>query len=83
MKLLACIVFHYKEARLVYLRQVLQMQQFLAPEVHVVVTTNTTDESELASIRAISPPNTDRYNFAIDSFGDLPNPWLLPWAHKV
>jgi len=83
MKLLTCIVFHYKEDRLVYLRQVLRMQQFLAPIVHVVVTTNTDTPSDLESIRSSAPANTDRFNLEIESFSQLSNPWLLPWAHKV
>lgn len=83
MKLLTCIAFHYKAERLPFLRQALHMQQFLAPEVYAVVTTNTGDQSELASIYSIAPANTKHFRFEIESFDTLPNPWLLPWAHKV
>jgi hypothetical protein len=83
MKLLSCIAFHYKAERLTYLRQVLHMQQFLSPEVHVVVTTNTNDQQEIESIKKIAPENSGNFNLGIESFSQLPNPWLLPWAHKV
>lgn len=82
MKLLACIAFNYNIERLVYLRKVLQMQQYLAPVVHTVVTTTTSNANDLATIMAIAPKNSERYNFSVQTF-ELPNPWLLPWAHKV
>lgn len=81
-KLLACIAFHYQEQRLTYLQQVLHLQQYLAPQVHVVVTTTTDDPEALARIATIAPPASARYHCEIEYFS-LPNPWLLPWAHKV
>jgi len=82
MKLLTCIVFHYKAERLSYLRQVLHNHQYLAPTVHSIVTTNTNDPSELAGIASVAPSTSGHYRFDIESFSQLPNPWLLPWAHK-
>lgn len=82
MKLLTCIVFHYKKERLCYLQKIVNMQQHLAEVVNVVVNTNTSDANELESIRLIAPVSSARFTFEIESF-DLPNPWLLPWAHKV
>jgi hypothetical protein len=83
MKLLTCIAFHFKTERLMYLRQVLHAQQFLADSVHVIVTTNTAEPNELAAIRAVSPASSRPFSVEIESFTTLPNPYLLTWAHKV
>lgn len=83
MKVLTCIAFHFRQERLHYLRQVLFMQQFLADAVHVFITTNTADPEELRAITSIAPATTDRFKFEVVTFDNLPNPWLLTWAHKV
>ena len=83
MKLLTCLVFHYRPERLQFLKQVSHAHQFLAPTVQTVITTNTSDPQELESIMSISPSNNARFSIEIESFSDLPRPWLLPWAHKA
>ena len=82
LKLLVCVTFHFRTARLAVLKQVLAGMPSLADSVHVYVITNTTDPAELDQIRAVTP-RADHCRVDLSVFNELPNPWLLPWAHKT
>lgn len=83
MKILICIAFYYKQERLQYLRQVLHMQQFLAPDVHTIIMTDTGDQHELKEIYSVSPPITGHFKVEIAIFNQLAHPVLLTWGHKL
>ena len=82
MKLLICIAFHYKEDRLTFLSQILKQHKMLADQVHVLILTNTDNDINISNIRSAIPSNSTSFLIEIVAFLDLPNPWMLTWAHK-
>lgn len=82
MKILICIAFHFRQTRLVYLRQVLESYLRLAPEVEIFIMTNTVDPLEVGQIQAIYPERGAGKVIQTISFLNLINPWILTWGHK-
>jgi len=80
-RILACVTFHYVAARLVWLRQVIECFSRYGARVRLVIVTNTTDPAELASIDALAP-SSGMVQMERRSFGALPHPFELTWAHK-
>ena len=81
-KLMVCTPFHFNRERLHFLRQILSAHVELADVVHVCISTNTSQESELTEIQSCIPEQNERYSCRIDICDQLSNPWLLEWSHK-
>lgn len=66
-----------------YLSKILRQHQFLADEVHVMILTNTDEESSIGNIRSAIPRYSEFFKIEIVAFLDLLHPWILTWAHKT
>ncbi len=80
-RILACVTFHYVAARLVWLRQVVECFSRFSVPVRLIIVTNTTDHTELASIDALAPSSA-MTRLECRSFAPLPHPFELTWSHK-
>lgn len=90
-RILAAVAFHFRESRLQYLFQVVRaLCQFPVDTLDVVITTNVNHDIALKKIEDLCVPlftpfpvrPMSKRTLLIESFPDLPNPWLLPWSHK-
>ncbi|MFT3856693.1 MAG: hypothetical protein QM742_04065 [Aquabacterium sp.] len=80
--MLVCIAFHYNEARLTYLAQVLQGLNAFPCDVRICVLTNTTVEAEARQLQQ-TVQQTSRFPAPrVLHVSNLMHPFLLPWAHK-
>jgi len=76
------IAFMYRESKLKILEQVLmEHKNWGAVVCDVAITTNTNDKNEIKKIEEIGR-KAEINNFQVVSYPELPNNWLLPWAHK-
>ena len=76
------IAFMYKEDKLDVLEKVLaEHQSWINTQCDIVITTNTNKKSEINKIIEIGN-RAGNINLQIQSFPNLPDHWLLPWAHK-
>jgi hypothetical protein len=82
MKILACITFLYKEARLQYLKKVLASYSFMTCDIEVIVITDVTHNDKIKLIESVFPLQSSKFTVNIIAFPTLPNPWLLTWGHK-
>lgn len=84
MKIFTCLAL-IDLSKLVYLKKVLQSQQFICDEVHVAIVTNINNPAEIEEILSVAPPGTSRFKVEVinRSYENLPSPWLLSWVHKV
>lgn len=84
MNVLACITFHYVEARLEFLRSCIAGLAAACDRLQVRVFTNTTDEGERERICECfgAFPNLACDPKAVVSETDLPHPYQLAWCHK-
>jgi len=91
LRILVAVTFHFRESRLQYLFQVVRaLCEFPVEALDVVVTTNVDHEVALKQINDLCRPlcqpfparQESKITFSIESFPNLPDPWLLPWSHK-
>ena len=90
-RILAAVTFHFRESRLQYLFQVVRaLCEFPVEALDVVITTDVDYEIALKQINDLCGPlfqpfparQKSKRIFSIESFPNLPDPWLLPWSHK-
>ena len=80
-KIVVCITFHYVEARLQYLQQVIEGLQEFPCQLNVCVCTNTTQrEEQQAILAAMQSQRNPHYMLCI--VDNLFHPFMLTWAHK-
>jgi hypothetical protein len=91
LRIIAAITFHFREARLRYLFEVVRaLCEYPVEALEVVVVTNTDSEAALEQIKNVCAPlfthfpsrPTSRKALLIESFPKLSDPWILPWSHK-
>ena len=91
LRVLAAITFHFSESRLQYLFQVVRaFCEYPVEVVDVVIVTNIDHQPQLKQIRDLCEPlfchfplrPTSRRRLSIESFTELPDPFLLAWCHK-
>lgn len=90
-RILCDITFHYNEARLQYLFQVLKsLSEYPVESMDIVIFTNVTDEEKIHKIMSLCSPLFERHPsrqsgdraLMIESHPGLVDPWHLPWCHK-
>lgn len=90
-RILIDVTFHYNESRLQYLFQVVRaFSEYPVGAVDIVIVTNVTEASKLASITSLCSPLVAQHpgwpkrakTLSIESFPNLDDPWHLPWCHK-
>ena len=90
-RILAAVTFHFREPRLHFLFQVVRaLAEYPVDAVELVVITNVDNQTEINKIRQLCEPLFEilpahqgrTKSFSIESFPNLPDPWLLPWCHK-
>ncbi len=81
LKFAVCVTFFYGEARLGFLKKTCSDFPSFAPQVKVVIVTNTHREEELARVRETLADS--KLDYEIFQARDLGHPFLLPWTHFV
>jgi hypothetical protein len=90
-RILVAVTFHFREARLQYLFQVIRaLCEYHVEALDIVVVTNVDHDAPLKQIRDLCAPlftplpmrPKATRTLSIESFPKLADPWLLPWSHK-
>lgn len=81
-RIFRAIAFHFNETRLPILAKVLKAQYSDQYVIETLLTTNTKESSELKKLVNTLESVCNVDSIRIVSFPNLPNPWLLTWAHK-
>jgi hypothetical protein len=90
-RILVAITFHFREARLQYLFQAVRaLSEYPVESLDIVIVTDADHQEALRQIGDLCTPlfqpfparPKSKSSFSIESFPNLPDPWLLPWSHK-
>src|SRR5579871_1120953 len=82
-RLLICITFHFRHARLGYLSEVLRsLSGFRVANIEVVVITNSTDHDQLELLRRLYEETVPGMPVSVRTYKDLSHPKELTWCHK-
>jgi hypothetical protein len=82
-RILCAITFHFDNAHLGFLAEVLRsLSGFAARVLDVVVVTDAVGEQELTALRGLCVDMPPRWRATIRSYGELDHPHHLTWCHK-